>query len=176
MEKNERIRLFVAEYLVDFNGVRAARAAGHQGKASSLAVTASRYLAAPEVQKLLKRAMEERIKKTGITAAQIVRELGRLGFSDITELCKWDEHGNLTIKPSARINRRIARAIKEISRTWTEDGPVLKIKLHDKVKPLELLGRHTGALDSKPNDDAEADGERVVVHLPDNGRGDREAD
>jgi phage terminase small subunit len=162
---------FAREYHVDRNGTRAARAAGLAGDENVLAITASRLLKDPRVKRELARARRERAKRTGVSADQVVRELARLGFSDIRDICEWDEGGNLRIKASDKIPRKIARAIKEITERVTEAGTVITtVKLHDKVKPLELLGRHTGALTEKPDANAEENSERVVVHLPDNGR------
>lgn len=171
---DEKAKLFAREYIVDFNGVRAARAVGYTGNDNVLAVTASRLLKDERVQKELQKATAQRAKRTGVTADLVVAELARLGFSDIRDVVEWDEEGRMRLKPSAHLKKKIARAIKEITeRVTTREGcetVVTTIKLHDKVKPLELLGKHTGALAAKPDDDADSDEERVVVHLPDNGR------
>lgn len=171
-KSDETARLFAREYCVDRNGTRAARAVGYEGNDNVLAIAATRLLKDPRVQRELRKAMREREKRTNISADQVLRELARLGYSDIRDLVEWDETGRMRVKPSAKLPKRIARAIKEIKQTFSlSTGNVTTtVKLHDKVKPLELLGRHTGALSEKPDDDAEKDSDRVVVHLPDNGR------
>jgi phage terminase small subunit len=168
---------FANEYHVDRNGTRAARAVGILGDDNVVAIKASRLLRDARVRRELERLRKARAKRTGISGDQVVRELARLGFSDITEVVEWDEQGaNRRLIPSRQLPARIRRAIKEIKFTEHLDtGKItVSIKLHDKVKPLELLGRHTGALTEKPDASSDEEREQVVVHLPDNGRGNEE--
>lgn len=178
-KKDERTKVFVREFIVDFNGVRAARESGYKGTDKSLAVQASRLLRDPAVQKELQVALTERKRRTNIEGDMVVLELARLGFSDLTDVATWDEEGKVKLKPSHEIPKRIRRAIKEITTKVTRYGidddvvetTVTTVKLHDKVKPLELLLDHTGVRKPKPDADNDENREQIVVVLPDNGRG-----
>ena len=69
----------------------------------------------------------------------MIRELAAIGFSKATDYAEID--GSLvTIKPTSDLTEDQARAIAGI-----EQGNFgIKIKICDKVKALELLGKHMG--------------------------------
>lgn len=107
------------------------------------------------VAEILGRAAEN----AGITIEMVLRELGKLGFSDIRKAIKWranvtdlevdEETGEarmavsnqVQIIDSDQIDDATAAAIAEISQT---DKGGLKIKLHDKRAALVDIGKHLG--------------------------------
>lgn len=68
--------LFVAEYLVDKNGSRAAIAAGYSGKFANSA--AFKLLRKPHIAAALKKAMQAQVKRTLISADQVLLNLQRI--------------------------------------------------------------------------------------------------
>lgn len=71
-------------------------------------------------------------------ALDVVRELGMIGSSSIFDVTKITPKG-LTVHDE-KFMGEYARAIKSIN--VDETGRVISIQLHDKVKSLELLGKH----------------------------------
>ncbi|UJX41706.1 terminase small subunit [Desulfovibrio sp. JY] len=138
---NKKQQRFVEEYIVDLNATQAAIRAGYSQK------TAYRIghdlLQKTSVSDAIETAMAERSERTKITADAVLQELARLAFSDIRKVTVFGGKG-VTIKESAEIDDATAAAISEVSETTTQFGGSRKVKMHDKVKALELAGRHLG--------------------------------
>ena len=132
---------FVAEYLVDLNATQAAIRAGYSAKTADQ--QASRLLANVKVAAAVKAGQAARAERTGVSQDAIVRELQRIAFGDLRGTMSWGPKG-VRLKESKRLKADDAAAVAEVSETTTLNGGSLKIKRHDKVKALELLGRHVG--------------------------------
>ena len=150
-----RQRRFVEEYLVDMSPVRAAERAGYaQDRAAR---TASRLLRSPAVLEAVEQAMRRRAARTEVTQDLVVRELAAVGFSVMTDLCHWSDEG-VRLRDSTDLSRAQAAAVAEVRESSTArggrpargeqpDGPVrggVQVKLHSKLKALEMLARHLG--------------------------------
>lgn len=140
---NERLsqkkRLFCREFIVDLCGKRAAIRAGYSEKTAES--QASRLLSTVKVQVEIQKMMDERSKRTEITADNVLKELATMGFSNIRDFAKW--HGqNVRFVDSDELTESQAACISEVSQTETLHGGSFKIKLHDKKGSLELLGKH----------------------------------
>lgn len=145
-------QIFVREYVVDFNGTRAAVSAGYSKKTAEAA--ASRLLRNVKVRAAIDGDTAERCEKLGLEADSVLGELAKLGFANMLDYIKITD-GEAYIDFSA-LNRDQAAAIQEItSETYREETgeykegkPVkrtvkrTKFKLFDKRGSLELLGRH----------------------------------
>jgi phage terminase small subunit len=137
---NPQQRLFALEYLIDLNASAAAVRAGYApGSASS---HASALLKMPEVQDLIRDALKKREKKLELTAERVLEELMKLGFSDIRKV--FDETGQLM--NLSQLDDSTAAAVSGVKvKTRTRDDETEtenEIKLWDKPKSLELLGKH----------------------------------
>jgi phage terminase small subunit len=157
--------IFVREYLTDFNGTRAAIAAGYSKKGAEVA--ASRLLRDVKVAAAIDGETSERCERLGVKADEIIAELAKLGFANMLDYITI-QNGEAYINFSA-LTRVQAAAIQEItSETYqepigagetAEEGekkrtagePIVrltrtvkrtKFKLFDKRGSLELLGRH----------------------------------
>lgn len=143
---------FVAEYLIDLNGTQAAVRAGYSPKTAN--EQAARLLANVSVQSALQAAMTRREIRTEITQDKVLRELAKIGFSDIRKAVKWGDsvavlnedsgemvmtHG-LALLASDTIDDETASAIAEVS----ESKQGLKVKFHDKRAALVDIGKHLG--------------------------------
>jgi len=82
-----------------------------------------------------------------VTQERIVRELARVAFGDRRRLMSWGP-GGVRLLDSDGIDEGDAAAVAEVSETTTKDGGSIKLKTHDKVKALELLGRHVGMFEA----------------------------
>ena len=143
---------FVDEYLIDLNATQAAIRAGYSVKTAE--AQGSRLLTIVNVAQVVGEALAERSKRTGVNQDRIVQELAKIAFADMGTFVSWDENGITLIKSDELAGGETA-AVYEISETEVEMGLVIKrttkIKLHDKQRAMELLGKHLGMFkDDKP--------------------------
>ena len=130
---------FVDEYLTDLNATQAAIRAGYSPKTA--AEIGAENLIKPKVQDVIARAMAERSKRTGVTQDRVVRELAKLAFVDVAELL--DMSADDLFNGTDRDNTAAVASVKT-KRTATDEGAVVEceVKTYDKVRALELLGKH----------------------------------
>ena len=77
------------------------------------------------------------MEKTEITADQVLQEIVRVAFADMSQFVEWTPDG-IKIIDSAELTKDQLAAISEVV---AENGRIVRIKLHDKAKALELLLR-----------------------------------
>ncbi len=143
MALNPKQARFVAEYLKDCNATQAAIRAGYSAKTAEQ--QGSRLLGFAEVRKAVDEAMQRRAERTEVKAEDILRELLRLAMVDVGKA--FDAEGKLL--PLHEMPEDVRRAIAGVETTTItrDDGPVTvltKVKWWDKVRGLELLGKHLG--------------------------------
>ncbi len=138
-----RQAIFVTEYLVDLNATQAAIRAGYSPKTA--AWTGPRLLAKAHVAEAVEKAMAARAQRTEITADLVVAELAKIAFADPRDLMEWGPEG-VTLKESALLTADQAAGVAEVAEG---SGRTVRLKKHDKVKALELLGRHIGMFKEK---------------------------
>jgi phage terminase small subunit len=138
---DERYKLFVAEYLTNFNATKAAIAAGYAPKAAH--VTGCLLLKNDKVQRLIQEAMNDRAERTKVTQDRVVKELAKIAFANMKDFVRWGPTG-VKVKNSQEVIEEDSAAIAEISQVDTQYGTNIKFKLHDKLRALELLGKHLG--------------------------------
>ncbi|MCG8531920.1 MAG: terminase small subunit [Desulfovibrionales bacterium] len=78
-----------------------------------------------------------------VTQESVVRELALLGFSNLKDVCQWDD-GHLVLHDSGKLTKEQAASIAEITETVTSRGGTVRVKLHSKLKALEMLAKHVG--------------------------------
>lgn len=140
-------RLFVAEYIKDYNATRAALAAGYKEKAAYR--TGGENLHKPLIKAAIEEQIKAREKRTLVTADRVIAELARVGFANVEDFIAIQKDGSAYIDLSS-MTRDQAAAVQEITVDEYVEGrgddarPVKKVKLRflDKIKALELLGRH----------------------------------
>lgn len=146
-ELTEKQKRFAEEYLLDFNGARAAREAGYnKNVADRIAYQNLRKL---EIQKYICELQEKKKEKFELSEEKIIDELSAIAFSRITDYASihkgFSMSGNivtvLDFKNTEGLNERQIAAIGELSQT---DKGNIKMKLADKLKALELLGKQIG--------------------------------
>lgn len=81
---NDRHRLFVLEYIIDYNGARAARAAGFSSHTANQ--QAYRLLLRDDIQEAIAQASEERKKRLNIDADKVLSMYWTIATADINEL------------------------------------------------------------------------------------------
>jgi len=145
--KNKAMRLrqkrFVEEYLIDLNEVRAYRAAGYRAKKENTRQAAWTLLQNKRIRRAISQAMEERSRRTHITQDRVLKELARIGFSDVADVSTWNECG-LNVKDSSTLDKDITAAISEVSVKFTEYGADVKVRMYPKHEALRSIGEHLG--------------------------------
>lgn len=165
LTKNQRI--FVDEYLIDLNATRAYKVAYKSVKKDeTAAVNGSRLLRNAKVKEYLEKRMKDREKRTEITQDKVLQELAKIGFSKATDFAKvvekehmepiLDEEGNkIGEKPEKYKAVEIVLTDKldedkKAAIAGIKEGKYgIEITSCDKVKALELIGRHLGMFTDK---------------------------
>lgn len=156
---------FADEYLVDLNGTRAYKTAyPNIKKEETAAACASKLLRKANIADYIKKQQQELQQKTKITQERVLQELANIAFSDVTSYAKivektmeksdvggialpvLDSEGNpvicRTVQPTLTDDltppQKSALAVIKQGRSGWE------IRTHDKLKALELLGKHIG--------------------------------
>lgn len=148
-----RHQRFVEEYLVDLNASQAALRAGYSPRVHRQ--IGCQLLQRPEVAAAVKAAIDERGRTMRVTSARVLLELARVAFAEPTRIAEWGPEG-LKLKPHDTLLPDDKAAIQEIV-AFPEGGPT-RVRLHSKLRALELLARHLGLLDDRG---AGADGART---------------
>lgn len=158
----EAQKRFCDEYLIDLNATRAYKTAYPNCKKDETAkAAASRLLTNVNVETYINKGMQERQERTKIKQDDVLQELANIAFSNGTEFAQivtkeyekpiYDKEGNeigteikeykcLELTPTSELTEAQKSAIASIKETRSG----IEIKTADKVKALELLGKHLG--------------------------------
>lgn len=141
----DKQKVFADEYLIDLNATRAYRAAYPYVKKDEVAAAAgARLLKNVKVSSYIAERMQERQKRTEVTQDRVVQELAAIAFARATDYAEVIG-GTVQIKNTCELDDEQVRAIAGIK----EGANGIEIKLNDKEKALELLGRHLGMWNDK---------------------------
>lgn len=141
---------FVEEYLIDLNATQAAIRAGYSPETAEQ--IGYQQLQKTSVKNEIDKAMAERSRRTGINQDRVLRELAKIAFVNPGDVINFDE---ATVKSDAKEDDLAAIASVKIKNIPTEDGEITEreIKLCDKLKALDLLGKHLGIYDKHESED-----------------------
>ncbi|OQC08303.1 MAG: Terminase small subunit [Candidatus Cloacimonetes bacterium ADurb.Bin088] len=141
---------FADEYLVDFNAVRAYRAAYPGCKSDNTAgVEGHRLLKNPKIADYIQKRMQDRQVRTEITQDRVLREYAKLGFFDPRKLF----NGDGSPVPIQDLDDDTAAAIACLDvlevyegtgadRVFT--GYIKKYKIANKIGALDSMAKHLG--------------------------------
>lgn len=137
---------FVDEYLLDLNATQAAIRAGYSPKTAN--EQGARLLANVSISTAVAIALAERSKRTGINADRIIQELAKLAFVNPTDVINME---SASIKSDASRDDTAAIASVKVKMTQSDDGYIMEreVKTYDKIRALELLGKHVGLYTDK---------------------------
>lgn len=185
MSINEKQKRFCEEYLIDLNATQAAIRAGYSEKTAN--EQGARLLANASIQEHISELMKVRSERTLVTADRVIKELAAVAFANIDDFARVeqvtytdtsiDEEGNpiYTVRTRKDVNvfetelvdRDKIPAIASIKQT--KEG--IELKTHDKIKSLELLGKHLGMfitrIDATTKGGSLNNDKRPVMTLPD---------
>lgn len=135
---------FVAEYLVDLNATQAAIRAGYSEKRAS--EIGYQLLQKTTVQAETRKAMADREERTGVTQDWVVQELYKIAHADRGGIAKVVGGGRaVELTDTDELDAEQRAALVGVEET--KFG--IKVTTCDKLKALELLGRHLGMFTDK---------------------------
>ena len=146
-------RLFVQEYLIDLNATQASIRAGYSIKNAEF--QAHCLLKNPKVKQAIELAMYEREQRTKVTQDRVIEELAKIAFINPTDVV--NSYDASLHNGAAREDTAAISSIR-VRRIPSKDGMGIEreIKLNDKIRALDLLGKHLGLFNDKLNITADA--------------------
>lgn len=152
---------FCDEYLIDLNATRAYKVAYPKCKKDETAnAAASRMLRNVKVQEYISEKQKEIEKRTEVTQDKVIKELAAIAFSNASDYAKLkkmkrnvpvfdgedivdykeEEYTGIEFTPTDELTEEQKKALSGIK----EGKFGIQIDSCDKVKALELLGKHLG--------------------------------
>lgn len=163
---NEKQKRFCEEYIIDLNATQSALRAGYSKNTAYS--QGQRLLKNVEVQENIRLLIEKRSERTEISQDRVIEELANIAFANATDYASvverqatvevegkmvpiFDDDGNplmyRTVEPvlTETLTEKQRRALSVIKKG--RDG--FEVKPYDKIRALELLGKHLGMFDDK---------------------------
>ena len=138
----DKQKRFVDEYLVDLNATAAAKRAGYSEKTAYS--MGQRLLKKVEIQAAIQKRQAKLRGKLEITQERVLEELAAIAFANGTDFATITHNGLVRLTPTDEVPEEKKKAVASIK----EGQYSTEIKLHDKVRALELLGKHLGVFDA----------------------------
>lgn len=160
MGLTDKQQRFVEEYMVDLNATQAAIRAGYsQDTAQQIG---SENLSKLVIQEAIQLKQKELSEQTNISAQRILEEYAKIAFSDVRELFTPDND----LYDIRQLDDNTAAAVAfvqtdVISMQGMPIGHSKKVKMYDKLRALEALGKHIGLFE-KDNKQKQTE---VVNHI-----------
>lgn len=139
-------QLFCDEYLIDLNATQAAIRAGYSARTASS--IGEENLRKPEILACLQERKKERHERTKINADYVLQRLAQIDEMDVADILN-DDGSLRPVKEWPKVWRQYVSGF-EISELFDGKGDerqmvgvLKKIKWPDKLKNLELLGKHS---------------------------------
>jgi phage terminase small subunit len=141
MALTDKQDMFCREYLIDLNATQAAIRAGYSAKTANR--TASENLSKPDIQSRITELKTKRNEDVSINAEYVLKRLVEIDQMDVLDIL--NSTGEL--KPVAewpKVWRTTLSGLEVVEMASEGNAAALlkKIKWPDKVKNLELIGKH----------------------------------
>lgn len=133
---------FIREYLADLNATQAAIRAGYSEKTAPW--IGAENLRKPQIQAEIQRLGQKTAQKLEITRERVMEELAAVGFSRVADFVRV-EHGQRVF---ATVTSDLPDSKVAALAGLKQGTNGIEVKLHDKVRALELLGKALGVFDS----------------------------
>ncbi|HAN5210270.1 terminase small subunit [Escherichia coli] len=149
MALTDKQEMFCREYLIDLNATQAAIRAGYSAKTANR--TASENMSKPDIQFRISELKAQRNDSVGINAEYVLNRLIEIDQMDVLDILL--QNGELKpIKDWPKVWRTTLSGMDVVEMVSADSAALLKkIKWPDKVKNLELLGRHVSVQAFKDN-------------------------
>jgi phage terminase small subunit len=150
MALSDKQKRFVEEYMVDLNATQSAIRAGYSLKTAHS--IGAENLTKPEIQEAIQQRQKEISEATNISAKRILEEYAKIAFSDVRELFTPDNN----LYDIRQLDDSTAGAVASIEIDallvqGMQVGETKKVKMYDKLKALDALGRHIGLFERDNN-------------------------
>lgn len=136
----DKMERFCQEYIIDLDGTKSAIRAGYSKRSASH--IAFQLLKKPLVVERIKALKQAQFKRIEVTADRVIEQLGTVAFSDLRSVFD----GTRLMAPNEWSDEAAALVagleVSTVSRGEGEVEYVAKIRSADRLKALELLGRH----------------------------------
>lgn len=136
---------FVQEYLVDFNGRKAAERAQLSATVAGQATVAKGLLRDPEVMRAIALAMADTVQARLAMRQRIIEELASIAFCDISDHVRV-RLNTIELTDTDDLTEDQRRAVKRYKQTTGDKQSSLEVEFHDKVRAAELLAKINGDL------------------------------
>jgi phage terminase small subunit len=166
-----RQTLFVSEILIDGNAAQAAIRAGYAPKAAK--EQGYDLLTRPHIAEAVAAKRAKRLQRNEVTADRVLQELARIAFFDVRKALNPDG----SMKPLDQLDDDTAAPIAglDLAELRDEDGSPIgvlkKIKIAEKLRALEMLGRHLGMFNDKLKISGDVENPLLVMIQRINGQG-----
>lgn len=139
----DKQKRFCEEYVIDWNGTRAAKAAGYSENTAQ--VIGSENLAKPIIQAYIEEIQQDLAKLCGVSAARNINELKKIAYSNLADF----KNGWMSEKDFDELTEDQKAALSEIKYVEKEVGQgriekVVLFKVHDKQRAIEGLNKMLG--------------------------------
>lgn len=111
------------------------------------------------VRAYIDKLLDEQKARTQITADKVLNELAAIAFANCDDYMSIEDN-LVQFKNSKDLDKAKKAAVCSMKNTMT--GP--EVKLHDKVKALELIARHLGMFDQQKQGTND-DGVKVIIDV-----------
>lgn len=148
LKLNDRQEIFCLEFIKDLNATQAAIRAGYSKKTAEQ--QASRLLTVVKIKTRIEELQSKRNERLKVDADYVLKRLVEIDEMDVLDILN-DDGGLKPVKDWPTTWRRSLSGLEVVEMMADGDpvGALKKIKWPDKVKNLELLGKHisVGAFD-----------------------------
>ena len=152
---------FVDEYLIDLNATQAAIRAGYSPDTAQQ--MGSENLSKPVIRNAIDKAIAERSRRTGINQDRVINEIAKVAFLNPADVIDLNE---AAVRDDADRDDTACIASVKVKTIPTDEGVISEreVKTYDKLRALELLGKHLGMF----TDRVKMEGAVPVVIMGDN--------
>ena len=161
----DKQRAFCLYYCTHWNATKAAKQAGYSEKTAQ--EISSENLSKPIIQAYIKHIQSDIARAAGISALRNLNELAKIAYTNVTDIREsWEQLKDWESIPDdvkAGISE-VVTVSRVIKTSLTEDKAIeletVKIKMHDKLKALEMINKMLGY-----NEQEETDGTSFTINF-----------
>lgn len=137
---SDQEKVFIAEYLIDRNGTRAAKAAGYTATNISFLL-----LKKEKIRKEIDKRIAAFAGKLEVDAERVLKEYAKVAFANPCDFLEMDENDKPRVKSLDELDSDQKAAISSFKVRYDSLGqPIVTLNFHDKLRGLEALSKHLG--------------------------------
>ena len=142
----DKQQMFIEEYMTDMNATQSAIRAGYSPKTAIQ--IGYELLNKPHIAEELSKRKAIRSRRLGISQERVVEELAKMAFSNLTDII--DPDTGMIRDDASEDDLAGLQSIKvKAIPTKMGSGVEREFKMNDKIRAVELLGKHLGMFGDK---------------------------